>query len=160
LAQADGPILPPDTDLEGLLDTVETGGWVNERALSNPYFTNPYDLDSDDDGLSDGEEMLFNTDPNSNLNPGLYTVYEDSFQTGEYSFAWTPEKRSGIYRPHGHKMIGKNTLVLRRGTTFTVGGPDSVAGSSVTLSWHLLFFRTPGSLPFFFVFVLSNRYNV
>jgi hypothetical protein len=128
-------MLPPDTDRDGLADEVETGGWVNERAEGVPYFTDPYDPDSDDDGLTDGEEMLFNTDPNDKRNPGLYTIYEDRFETGEYILAWTPELRSGVFRPHGHKMIGTETIVIRRGTTFNVGGPGSVNGYPVTLTW-------------------------
>jgi hypothetical protein len=128
-------MLPPDTDRDGLADEVETGGWVNERAGGVPYLTDPYDPDSDDDGLTDGEEMLFNTHPNDKRDPGLYTIYEDRFETGEYIFAWTPELRSGEFRPHGHKMIGTETIVIRRGTTFNVGGPGSVDGYPVTLAW-------------------------
>ncbi len=139
LAQTSEPVLPPDSDADGLADTVEIGGWVNERVNDQgggtPYFTDPYDTDSDDDGLTDGEEMLFNTNPNDGKSPGLYTIYEDRFETGEYVFAWTPVKRSGVFRPQGHKMIGTETLVLRRGTTFTVGGPGIVNGSAVTLNW-------------------------
>lgn len=139
LAQGEGPFLPPDSDLDGLSDAVEIQGWVNERANDQgggvPYRTDPYDTDSDDDGLADGEEMLFNTNPLDRKSPGLYTIYEDSFQTGEYIFAWTPIKRSGIFRPQGHKMIGTETLVIRRGTTFTVGGPGVVDGYPVSLTW-------------------------
>ncbi|MBE7552576.1 MAG: hypothetical protein HS126_16015 [Anaerolineales bacterium] len=139
LAKADGAALPPDSDLDGLPDAVETGGWVNERANDQgggvPYQTDPYDTDSDDDGLTDGEEMLFNTNPNSNKDPGLSIVYEDSFQTGEYSFAWTPVRRSGLFRPHGNKMITDETAVIRRGTSFNVNGPGIVDGYSVSLSW-------------------------
>jgi hypothetical protein len=128
-------MLPPDTDGDGLADEVETGGWVNERAVGVPYHTDPYDSDSDDDGLTDGEEMLFNTHPNDKRDPGLYTIYEDRFETGEYILAWTPELRSGEFRPHGHKMIGTEAIVIRRGTTFNVGGPGSVDGYPVTLTW-------------------------
>ncbi|NJN92881.1 MAG: hypothetical protein HC875_01690 [Anaerolineales bacterium] len=139
VAQVAGSILPPDSDLDGLADTVELQGWINERVNDQgggaPYFTDPYDADSDDDGLTDGEEKLFNTHPLDNKNPGLYTIYEDRFETSEYSFAWTPVARSGLYRPYGHRMIGLNTLVIRRGTTFTVGGPRVVDGAAVTLNW-------------------------
>ncbi|MBE7472406.1 MAG: hypothetical protein HS114_25025 [Anaerolineales bacterium] len=137
--QADGPILPPDSDLDGLADTVELQGWVNERVNDQgggvPYVTDPYDADSDDDGLTDGEEKLYNTNPLDTKNPGIYTVYEDRFETSEYSFAWTPVARSRLYRPYGHRMIGLNTLVIRRGTTFTVGGPRIVDDAPVTLNW-------------------------
>lgn len=138
VAQADDPILPPDSDLDGLADTVELQGWVNERVNDQgvaPYRTDPYDADSDDDGLTDGEEKLYNTDPLDARNPGIYTIYEDHFETSEYVFAWTPVARSGRYRPYGHRMIGLNTLVIRRGTTFTVGGPALVNGYPVSLSW-------------------------
>ena len=139
VAQAQGPILPPDSDLDGLPDTVELQGWVNERVNDVgggvPYLTDPYDADSDDDGLTDGEEMLYNTNPLDAKSPGIYTIYEDRFETGEYIFAWMPVARSRLYRPHGHRMIGLNTLVIRRGTTFTVGGPRIVDGAAVTLNW-------------------------
>ncbi|MCP4814539.1 MAG: C-type lectin domain-containing protein, partial [Planctomycetaceae bacterium] len=44
----------PDTDQDGLLDEVED---FNFNGVVDPGETDPLDQDSDDDGLSDGEEV-------------------------------------------------------------------------------------------------------
>jgi len=52
-----------DTDGDGLSDVEETTGSENDDYGNEP--TNPTDADSDDDGLSDGEEIDLGTDPNN-----------------------------------------------------------------------------------------------
>ncbi len=43
-----------DSDGDGLLDSVETSGWLTQRGTT--YRTDPTKMDTDGDGLSDGEE--------------------------------------------------------------------------------------------------------
>jgi hypothetical protein len=55
--------LPPDTDADGLPDTVETGTGVFVSAQDTG--TSPYVADSDGDDFLDGVEVAAGTDPNS-----------------------------------------------------------------------------------------------
>ena len=59
---AQGEACDDDDDNDGLLDEVETGTDVFVDA--NNTGTNPHDPDSDDDGVSDGDEVAAGTDPN------------------------------------------------------------------------------------------------
>ncbi len=125
--------LASDVDGDGLTNEVEVGGWCNALGC---FQTDYLDADSDDDGLSDGEEKLFESDPTSDASPGIYVIYQDSFQTKEY-YPW---------QPYGHQLIARgddfdpprpdsidvkyghgtdlDAVVVRRGTTFYVGGPS------------------------------------
>jgi hypothetical protein len=124
--------MSPDLDGDGLPNEVELGGWCNALGC---FSTNPLDPDSDDDTLTDGEEKLFESNPTSSASPGIYVIYDNAFMTREY-YPW---------QPYGHKMIARgdnfvpprpddidvqhgvatnlDAIVVRRGTTFTVGGP-------------------------------------
>lgn len=128
--------MPIDGDRDGLLSETEVAGWCNGAGC---FVTDPASADSDTDGLSDGEEQLFDSNPISGASPGIYVVYEDRFMTGDY-FPW---------QPYGHKLIargdtlaaprsdadsdrsaGTHAVVVRRGTTFSVGGAP---GQSLTI---------------------------
>ncbi|MBN2391400.1 MAG: hypothetical protein JXR84_11785 [Anaerolineae bacterium] len=101
---------PSDLDGDGLLNGIETGGWTNG---AGHFTTDPNDADSDDDGLLDGEEKLFDADPNDDTNPGIYVVYGDNLKTKEY-FGWSR---------HGSQYIALSSAIVRRGAAFSVGGP-------------------------------------
>ena len=58
-ARAENPFPSPDLDADGLSNALETGGWYS--LAGGPFITDPNDADSDNDGLTDGEEKLFNT---------------------------------------------------------------------------------------------------
>ena len=75
--------LSPDLDRDGLPNEVEITGWCNGVGC---FQTDPVDADSDDDGLTDGQEKLFDSDPASDASPGIYVIYKDSFKTKEYTF--------------------------------------------------------------------------
>ena len=77
-----GQEMSPDIDGDGLPNTVEEAGWYN--GAGGPFVTNALDPDSDNDGLSDGEEKLFDADPLNSASPGIYVVYEDACKTKEY----------------------------------------------------------------------------
>jgi len=100
-APAIGPPLPTGAPL------------VNPDTASTYFVTNPWDNDPDGDGLDDGEEKLYGSDPNDPNSPGIYVEYTNDLLTGKY-FTW--EK-------HGNKLIGRTGAVVRRGATFFVGGP-------------------------------------
>ena len=128
----DWSYISTDVDGDGLPNDVETGGWCNRAGC---FITDPFDADSDNDGLTDGEEKLFDSNPNNSSSPGIYVVYDDSFKTQEY-YPW---------QPYAHKMIARSddfipprpdeidvqtnhgtdldAIVIRRGTTFSIGGP-------------------------------------
>jgi PKD repeat protein len=108
--------LSADLDGDGLPNVVEENGWYNEKG--GPFLTNYMDSDSDDDGLTDGQEKLFDTDPLNDRSPGIFVVYRDDFQTKQY-FPWQRYGNHYIAMP----ASGQNAVVVRRGTTFSVGGP-------------------------------------
>ncbi len=108
--------LSADLDGDGLSNEVEESGWYN--AAGGPYVTDPLDADSDDDGLNDGQEKLYDTNPLNDRSPGIYVEYQESFQTKEY-FPWQRFGNKYIALP----TWGKDAVVVRRGATFSVGGP-------------------------------------
>ncbi|RME45907.1 MAG: hypothetical protein D6796_09710, partial [Caldilineae bacterium] len=108
---------------------VEVNGWCNNAGC---FTTNPLDPDTDDDGLSDGEEKLHETDPTNPWDPGAYVEYQSNFQTREY---YHPTNNAGDYSylkwyENGDRYLLRDALVVRRGTTFTLGGP---AGATLTI---------------------------
>lgn len=134
-AQAWQP-LSPDVDGDGLLNDLETSGWYNE--VGGPFVTDPLDADTDDDGLTDGEEKLYGTDPLDYTSPGIYSRYQDSYKTREY-FRTASQDPSGVYlrwKQGGDKYLMTDAVVLRRGATFTIGGPVTatltVSGSGMS----------------------------
>ena len=95
--------------------------------------------DSDFDGLTDGEEHLFETDPLNDKSPGIYALYRDEYQTKKF-YPW---------RQYGNKFIvhssispgNERDIIVRRGTTVYIGGPagatldiDKEKSSLTTLS--------------------------
>jgi hypothetical protein len=125
-----------DVDGDGLPNTVEKTGWFN--ASGGPYVTNYIDFDSDDDGLTDGQEKLYDTDPTDDHSPGIYIEHEEHFKTREY-FSW---------QRHGSKYIGKQSAVVRRDSTISVGGPPDAQiqiGKSIGSLTTLTAVRNPCS---------------
>jgi hypothetical protein len=117
-AQGDWRDFSADVDGDGVPNVVEDGGWTN--AAGGPFVTSYLDPDSDNDGLTDGQEKLYDTNPLDAYSPGVYVEYQNELQTREY-FPW---------RRHGSKYIalsnpGPDSVVVRRGSTFSVGGPPN-----------------------------------
>jgi PKD repeat protein len=106
-----------DVDGDGLPNVVEENGWYN--AAGGPYITNYLDADSDADGLTDGQEKLYDTDPLNGLSPGIYVEYLQDYQTKEY-FPWQHFGSKAIALPYPSDLA---KVVIRRGSTFLVGGP-------------------------------------
>jgi len=112
--------LSADADSDGLPNVVEENGWYN--GSGGPYVTNTFDADSDDDGLTDGQEKLYDTDPLDDHSPGIYVEYREDFQTKEY-FPWQRYGSNYIAMPYPWGPWGQDSVIVRRGTTFSVGGP-------------------------------------
>lgn len=68
--------------------------------------------DTDGDGLTDEDEEGLETDPYDDKDPGIYSLYHSSLNTKDY-YCW--DNRGGTY-------IAFQAVVIRRGTTFAVGG--------------------------------------
>jgi PKD repeat protein len=136
---ADSPFSSPEADGDGLSNELETSGWYS--LAGGPFITDPLDADSDNDGLSDGEEKLYGTDPINSEDPGIYVRYEDSFKTREY---FSPENEMEEdefgnpirrYLPvlqGGDRYLMTEAMVVRRGTLFHVGGPS---GASLSITY-------------------------
>jgi len=73
---------PSDLDGDGLLNDTEILGWSNGAGF---FTTDPSNPDSDNDGLVDGAEMLYNTNPEDDTSPGLHIVYTDDLRTKQYA---------------------------------------------------------------------------
>ena len=112
--------LSADMDGDGLCNEIEELGWYN--ASGGPYITNSLDADTDDDGLTDGKEKLYGTNPLSDHSPGIYVEYEENYQTKEY-YSWQRFGNSYISLPYPLSPWGEDTVIVRRGETFSVGGP-------------------------------------
>lgn len=124
--------LSPDLDGDGLSNVVEENGWCNAIGC---FQTNPSNPDTDNDGLTDGEENLYVSDPTSSASPGIYILYDDNLKTQEY-YPWQPYgnqliARGDTFNPprpderdqeSGH-ATDLDAAVIRRGSTFFVGGP-------------------------------------
>ena len=67
-----------DLDGDGLSNDAETNGWCNTAGC---FVTDPMDVDSDHDALTDGEEKLFDTRPLDSHSPGIFVKYQESLQT-------------------------------------------------------------------------------
>ncbi|GAB4534180.1 MAG: hypothetical protein Kow0063_17010 [Anaerolineae bacterium] len=115
-AQQDWRGLSADVDGDGLPNEVEDAGWRN--AAGGPFITDYLDADSDDDGLTDGQEKLYDTDPLDDHSPGIFVEYQSDLKTRQY-FPWQRFGSKYIVLP----TSGLNSVVVRRGSTFSVGGP-------------------------------------
>jgi hypothetical protein len=125
--QASSPFPSLDWDQDGIDNSLETAGWYN--LAGGPYQTNPNQPDSDGDGLTDGEEKLFNTNPIDPTSPGIAVKYDSAFKTREY-FSTTDTKYIAMVQG-GNQYLLKEALVVRRGTTFKVA---AVNADSATLT--------------------------
>jgi hypothetical protein len=125
-----------DQDGDGLPNSLESAGWRN--AAGGPFTTNPLDPDSDDDGLTDGEEKLFDTNPKSKASPGARVEYRAGFKTREYFHGANnaePKKDGGGPSPQtlgggylhwdegGARRLMTEGVVVRRGVSFRLEGP-------------------------------------
>ncbi len=109
-----------DIDGDGLPNAVEQDGWYNTSG--GPYFTNYLDADTDDDGLTDGLEKLYDTDPLDDHSPGIYVEYQEHFQTRQY-YSWQRYGNRYIALPYPLSPWHADVVIVRRGATFHVGGP-------------------------------------
>jgi len=119
-----------DHDYDGLSDDVETSGWSN---AAGSFTTDPLDPDSDDDGLTDGAEKLYDTNPRDDHSPGIYVEYEDHLMTRQYSAKDSHSEQPWGWQQVGDRLISLDpdpddpereaSVVVRRGATFSVGGP-------------------------------------
>ncbi len=131
-ARADDRFLSPDSDNDGIPNQLETNGWFN--MVGGEWKTDPNNADSDNDGLTDGEEKLFNTRPLDSHSPGIAVRYNTSFKTRQYFSVTDPAYLA--WNQGGDQYLMNTAVVVRRGTTFTITGPASgtlaIAGTSMT----------------------------
>jgi hypothetical protein len=110
-----------DLDQDGIPNSMENAGWYN--LAGGPYLTDPHKADSDKDGLTDGEEKLFNTDPLDPKSPGIAVKYESAFKTIEYYSTTDPAYLAATQG--GDQYLLTEALVVRRGTTFKIAAANS-----------------------------------
>ncbi|MFP4393666.1 MAG: PKD domain-containing protein, partial [Anaerolineales bacterium] len=148
---ADGPFDSLDSDGDGIPDALELEGWYS--LSGGPFYTDPSDADSDNDGLSDAEEKLFGTDPNDPFDPGLYMRYDPALQTRQYFSSideMEEDEWGNLIRKYlpvlqgGEQLLMTEALVVRRGATFRIGGPQ-YHGASLSISSSGLTTLTPVS---------------
>ena len=119
-AQED-PFPLPDKDGDSLLNDLEIAGWYN--LAGGPFTTDPNDRDSDNDGLTDGEEKLFDTNPLDSHSPGIAVKYLENYETSQYFNTTDPAYLS--IKQGGDQFLMEEAVVVRRGTSFTIAGPAS-----------------------------------
>ncbi len=118
-AQVAAASVASDRDYDGLPDDIETSGWRNAAGL---FTTLPLDPDSDNDGLSDGEEKLYDTNPVNDHSPGIYVEYENQLQTRQYSAKDPHSVQPWGWQQYASRFITFDAVVVRRGATFYIGG--------------------------------------
>ncbi len=114
----DDPFVATDSDLDGLSNSLETVGWYN--LSGGPFYTDPQDPDSDNDGLTDGEEKLYDTVPLDSHNPGLAVRYDPSYNTRQYFSTTDPAYLS--IKQSGDRYLMTEAVVARRGATLHIAG--------------------------------------
>ena len=127
-----------DLDQDGILNAMEVSGWYNLNGIL--YQTNPEQADSDGDGLTDGEEKLFNTDPTDLESPGISVKYDSAYKTFEYYNTTDPAYLAMVQG--GNQYLLTEALVVRRGTTFKIAAVNSEA-ATMTISCAGLTTLTP-----------------
>jgi len=131
-AMAANPTTWYDSDGDGIPDHMELNGWYSgeKGATFGPYITDPYLADHDGDGLTDGEEQLYATNPKDKTSPGMYVQYESRFQTARYfSDSQYKDDESGYLRwlKAGHRtLMGAKELFTGKGD-----GNDSISAAAV-----------------------------
>lgn len=124
----------PDLDQDGISNTLEENGWYNLSGIL--YQTDPSNADSDLDGLNDGEEKLFNTDPTDLESPGISVKYDSAYKTFEYYSTTDPAYIAVVQG--GNQYLLTEALVVRRGSTFKIAAVNSgtatltISGSGLT----------------------------
>ena len=107
----------PDTDGDGLTDYAEIVG-------TGGYVTDPYDADSDDDGINDGSEVNLGADPNDDQDvPSSSEVWVD--------FAYT----TGIELGNASQpfdSVGEAVIVVTAGGTVKIKGDTGDNDTSET----------------------------
>jgi hypothetical protein len=109
-----------DIDGDGLTNAVEQTGWCN---ASGCFQTNASDSDSDADGLTDGQEKLYETNPLNDQSPGIYVEYESNLNTRQYYSRDGFSPAGWGWQQYGDRYISMGAVVVRRGAAFSVGGP-------------------------------------
>jgi hypothetical protein len=117
-----------DRDYDGLADGIETGGWWNAVGF---FTTDSLDPDSDNDGLTDGQEKLYDTNPLNDQSPGIYVEYESLLKTRQYFAKDSHSTQPWGWQQYGNHFISFGAVVIRRGTTFAVGGPAAATAQIV-----------------------------
>jgi peptidoglycan/xylan/chitin deacetylase (PgdA/CDA1 family) len=117
--RAESPFPSTDLDGDGIANALETAGWFN--LSGGPYITDPNVADSDHDGLTDGEEKLYNTNPLDPHSPGMAVKYDRSYMTFEYFNTTDPDYLPMVQG--GDHYLMTQAMVIRRGTTFAIDGP-------------------------------------
>lgn len=110
-----------DFDQDGIPNSAELTGWYN--LSGGPYKTDPNKADSDQDGLTDIEEMLFNTNPNDPNSPGIAVKYNRAYKTFEYYRTNDPKYFSMVQG--GDQWLLTEGLVIRRGTTVAIAAVNA-----------------------------------
>lgn len=81
---------------------------------------------ADQSGLTEAVELLIGSDPQDPRDPGIYVLYDDSYRTLKYN-AWER------YTDGDDEVIlATERVVIRRGTTLTIGGYTEAEYSLVT----------------------------
>ncbi len=110
-----GPATPVPSSAAGLTPSKPDAPNSPSATVKPPI--NPFDVDTDHDGLTDGQEKLYGTNPNDPYDPGIYVEYSSDLKTSKY-FSW---------EQHGTNFIARSSVVIRRGSAFWVGGPQDAA---------------------------------
>ena len=113
-AAQEWPGFSADVDGDGLPNVVEEDGWFNESG--GPYVTDPLDADTDDDGLPDGKEKLYDTDPGDGRSPGIFVEYEEDLQTRE---SQPPSFTSPLWTMPGEMAWSLDQVKIGNGPSLT-----------------------------------------
>lgn len=125
-----------DTDFDGIKDYVElyNNSYYNATMKNTSTNTIPYNPDCDDDGLTDGEELMYGTDPwRADTDDDGISDFDEI--NNYYLFAWDGYERESFFIPPS-KPVSLNSYHIRGYWGHSLGENGGSFGFNAKNGWQ------------------------